>query len=266
MVGSLKDNQPAFGISPQKMLVWYLHKVRIFQLRMISREAIIFANSPIIVEELKETLDIDAQFIPTNTIGNADFASPGFKGYRDIPELLFCGRIVEDKGIEELLKSLAELNQLGRVCRLQIVGSVSSAYKIDLEKQISALGIDHLVSFVGFVKFGKALLDHYRFADIYILPSWHEGFPHSIWEAACSCTPIITTKVGGIPGLVSEKEVVFIPAKQSGPITQAIMQLLSDRNKSDYFVNNAYHLAKKFSIENCGKILKTKIMTALKNV
>ncbi|MDO9374443.1 MAG: glycosyltransferase family 4 protein [Ferruginibacter sp.] len=264
LVGSLIDSKPQFGLSTLKILLWYLNKVRLIQLKLISKGAQMFANSPKIVNELDEILHTRSTFIPTNTISANDFIPIQFRGIQKVPKLLFCGRVVKDKGIEELIEAVSELKKRGLPCALKIVGGILPEYKTQLLQMIDRLEISELISFQGFVSFGNELLNFYREADIYILPSWHEGFPHSIWEASCSCTPVITTDVGGIPGLVSSDEVLFIRPKCALEISQAVFTLIENQSGVELRVENAYKLARSYSVENCARLLKDKLGETVK--
>ncbi len=267
MVGNLLDNIPRFGLSKMKMLLWFMHKLRFTQLRLISKKARVFANSPTVVNEFRDVLGIQSEFVPTNTISSKDFIPFRFKGFRQIPELLFCGRVIPAKGIEDLLNSVGELNNTNQPCKLKIIGGISDEYKRELDTLIAKLNIAKFISFEGFVKFGEPLLELYRAADIYVLSSfWQEGFPHTIWESSCSCTPVITTKIGGIPGVISAQEVMFVEPKSPAQITDAVKKLLVDPTKSEALVKNAYTLAQKYTVENCAAILKTKLMGSFTNV
>jgi glycosyltransferase involved in cell wall biosynthesis len=166
---------------------------------------------------------------------------------------------VKEKGIEELILSVEQLKKEGRFIYLKIVGSVKESYKKYLICLILQLGIENQVSFEGFIKFGNELLSLYRSSDIYILPSYHEGFPHSIWEASLTCTPIIVTKVGGIPGLVNDEMVYFIESKSVSSIVGAINHLLSDEIYSESLAQNIYRQCQKYTIEKCIEILKQTI-------
>ena len=55
-------------------------------------------------------------------------------------------------------------------------------------------------------KMGHELLSFYRKADIFIMPSLHESFPRTIWEAMASGCVVLTTNVGSIPLLLSHKK------------------------------------------------------------
>lgn len=259
MVGSLLDSKPKFKFNYVSVVVWLLYFIRRYQLRVISKKSKVFANSPQIILEFFKIMDVKAEFVPTNTIQNSHFKGFTFRGFQSKPVLLFCGRIVKEKGIEELIFAIGKLRKSGRIVKLHIVGSIAKPYKLYLEKLIVQEGIETEVIFEGFIKFGDDLLDYYKRADIYILPSYHEGFPHSIWEAACSCTPIITTNVGGIPGLVSDSMVTFINVKSVESLVENIEKLILNPTRAKTLAFNAYKNAEKYTLEKCVSILITKI-------
>ena len=60
------------------------------------------------------------------------------------------------------------------------------------------------MSFIGAVDDMDKLTDFYKTSDVYILPTYHEGFPRTLYEAMIFGTPIITTFVGGISGLMKD--------------------------------------------------------------
>jgi glycosyltransferase involved in cell wall biosynthesis len=208
-------------------------------------------------------MDIKAEFIPTNTLQNAHFNSFIFRGFQENPVILFCGRVVKEKGIEELIYAISSLKKAGKIYSLHIVGPISKSYKIYLEHIIEKEGLNKVVYFKGFVKFGNELLSVYRSSDIYVLPSYHEGFPHSIWEAASTSTPIITTKVGGIPGLVSDNEVFFTEVKSAESLKKAIEFVYCNPKITNLKALGAYNLAKSHSIESCINILIQKIQNQI---
>ncbi len=260
LVGSLIDNKAKFGFSKLEIIVWFLSKIRILELKKISKASQMFANSPTVVDELKTVLNIDSEFVPTNTISINDFMEFKIKEFRPNPELLFCGRVIKEKGIEELIESVSELRKQGIFCSLRIIGPIIGDYKIHLEKMCIHLGVSDFVIFQGFVRFGTTLLEFYRKADIYILPSaWQEGFPHTIWESNSSCTPVITTRIGGIPGIISESEVCFINPKSVAEITNAVKLILSQKEYSNSLIKNGYYFAQKFTVENCVMKLNEKM-------
>lgn len=259
MVGSLKDSKPEFCFNYESFIVWFLYYLRRFQLKRISSSAKIFVNSPHIIKEFKSIMRINAEFIPTNTVQNSHFNSFEFRGFQDKPIILFCGRVVKEKGIEELVYAISELKKVGKFFKLYIVGSISNSYKLYLDNVIEKENLSNVVSYFGFVKFGDDLFKLYKLADIFVLPSYHEGFPHSIWEACSTSTPIITTKVGGIPGLVSDDDVFFTDVRSVISLRKSIEWVVENHEIAHQKAYNAFKIGKGYSIENCVSILIKKI-------
>ena len=61
-----------------------------------------------------------------------------------------------------------------------------------------------MVKFTGSVYNSDEIKEYYKNSDIYILPTYHEGFPRTLYEAMIFGIPIITTFVGGIPTLMKD--------------------------------------------------------------
>lgn len=115
----------------------------------------------------------------------------------------FLARIDRDKGLYELLNAVKALkNKPLPKFVLNIYGDGQDSEWLKI--LIKQLGVVDSVNFRGAVKGKDNLLNVYRSADIYVLPTYHEGFPRTLYEAMISGTPIVTTMVGGIPGLMRD--------------------------------------------------------------
>ena len=261
LVGSINDSKPLLIFNKISFIVWVLYWVRIYELKNIAKTSQILANSKGVVSELFNLFEITASFVPTNTISNAQFLPITEKIINKPINILFCGRVRQDKGIEELIEALAIVNLKDFSVTLDIVGHCSELYRNKLEILISNLKLSSNVTFHGFVTFGDELLHFYRTSDIYILPSWHEGFPHSIWEAAASCTPVITTPVGGISSTLSQEEVLFCKVKDPKYLANCIIKTFKDPLETKARVKSLYHLAQNYSSEKCAQITFNTIST-----
>jgi glycosyltransferase involved in cell wall biosynthesis len=259
LVGSVVDSRPKIKFTKIGLLLYFLFWKRILELKLISLTASVYANSPKIIEELHLKLSIKSSFIPTNSLRLKDFSKKKKMNLGEPLKLLFCGRVTAEKGIEELLVALALLLKETIKIELIIVGFAQKEYLIHLNNLIKQLNIEGSVFFRGFVPFGENLFAIYKEADVFVLPSWHEGFPHSIWEAACNYLPIITTKVGGIPGLLDTSLVNFIEVQDSKSIKNAILECINNPSEKLKKSDLMYEYAKKYSIENCVQILKREI-------
>ncbi|MGF6595462.1 glycosyltransferase involved in cell wall biosynthesis [Paraburkholderia sp. GAS448] len=142
-------------------------------------------------------------YVIGNTAGSAEFVEdaglPTLKN-DDGGYLAFAGRLVEAKGIGDLLKALALLRAAGCVISLRLagVGDVHHWQRMARDFQV-----DDLVTFVGWLD-GDAKLAFYRNARIFCMPSHYESFGISTLEAMFSGVPVIGTRLGGFLDLVEE--------------------------------------------------------------
>lgn len=121
----------------------------------------------------------------------------------EVITFLFFGLITEAKGIFDLIQVIAaNKNKYRGKIKLLIGGNGKVEKLLSLIKENE---IEDIVVFLGWVN-GEKKVNALNRADVYILPSYIEGSPVSILEAMSYGLPIISTKVGGIPELVKNKE------------------------------------------------------------
>ena len=258
LVGSLQENRPPFSWKLNVFLTWVLTQVRRWEFGKIaaSEQSLLFANSPALVQEIQKDWGAKALFVSTNTIKVEQIGRLVFKKINTPCCLLFVGRVVRDKGIEDLIEALALLNsKREHSFVLKIIGNAEITYKAHLERMASELGVADYIGWEGFVPFGESLLQQYRAADFLVLPSWHEGFPHCIWEAAATSTPVIVTAVGGIPGLVDNSMVTFVHKHSPEDIASKIVSILSAPKIRWEKVERLHTLCHGFTVEFGAKTL-----------
>jgi glycosyltransferase involved in cell wall biosynthesis len=116
--------------------------------------------------------------------------------------ILYLGRIAHDKGIAELLKAIQILKEKKYDFELNLVGNGEFLQKS--KQLIEEYDISESVKVHGAVLEADVVKSFYINSDLYILPTYHEGFPRTLYEAMIFGTPIITTFVGGIPALMKD--------------------------------------------------------------
>lgn len=116
--------------------------------------------------------------------------------------ILYLGRVTDDKGIMELMRAVKLLKENNYNFELTVVGD--GGFMPDTRALIQNFQIDDKVKLIGAVDDSSLVAQYYKTSDIYILPTYHEGFPRTLYEAMIFGTPIITTFVGGIPGLMKD--------------------------------------------------------------
>lgn len=165
------------------------------------------------------------------------------KNNNKIPQFTFVGRITRSKGIFELIESLASLQNKEWHCN--IVGDGED--KRRAEYMASKLGIAHKISFLGRLSSSQipTILSE---TDIFLHPSYTEGLPTAVLEAALIGVPIIATDVGGTKEI--SHLIHLIPPKNHDILTKKIDHVLSnisDEKSSAY--NNRVEIQNKFSWE-----------------
>jgi len=155
-------------------------------------------------------------------------------------EVLFLARLDKDKGIFELIHSISILSKLNYNITLRIVGD--GLEEARLKELVSLLNINRNVVFEGAVTDTKMISKFYVESDIFILPSHHEGFPRTLYEAMIFGTPILTTFVGGIPHLMKDGFNCFEIAPQSiDSITEKLKYVLNNYDSVKSIVENAFN-------------------------
>lgn len=115
--------------------------------------------------------------------------------------LLFLGKLGNRKGIYDLLRAVQKHKNTFREKIRLYIGGNGETNKV--ESIIKNNGLGDMAFYCGWVD-GIKKIDLLNKADVYVLPSYHEGLPISILEAMSYGIPIISTPVGGIPEIVNE--------------------------------------------------------------
>lgn len=140
--------------------------------------------------------------------------------------LLCVGRLTPAKGQAILLESVMQLQKLGISVTLTLVGMGPDEQS--LRQYADRLGISEQVHFTGAID-QDHILDYYKAADMFVLPSFAEGLPVVLMEAMAMEIPCITTAITGIPELIDNgRDGLLVPASDSTSLTQAIEQLVKD--------------------------------------
>lgn len=144
---------------------------------------------------------------------------------KDKTNILMLGRLGKRKGTYDLLKIIPEL--IKKYPNVQFLlggdGDVDNVKRICEER-----GIQNNVKLLGWVK-GDDKIKYLREADIFVLPSYHEGMPMAILEAMAYGLPIVSTFVGGIPQVINNgKEGLLINAGDTNSLRNSLDILISN--------------------------------------
>lgn len=138
----------------------------------------------------------------------------------DATDLLFIGELRELKGVDVLLKAVAEVRQT-RDATLTIVGEGMDRDSLTALSQ--SLGIEAIVRFVG----AKPARDAFTMGRCMIVPSRKESLPYVVLEAAAAGLPLIATNVGGISEIVDGSDTALIESDDVTGLAGAIHEILA---------------------------------------
>lgn len=126
----------------------------------------------------------------------------------EITRFLFIGRVMKEKGIDELFEAMKKLITDGVKCSLDIVGN----YEEDYADQIKKYESDGWLNYRGFQKDVRPFIEN---CHCFVLPSWHEGMANTNLECAASGRPLITSNIAGCREAVVNGESGFLAEKHN---------------------------------------------------
>ena len=144
---------------------------------------------------------------------------------------LFVGRIVRDKGINELVSAFSKLNVEYPKTRLFLVGDYEN--KLDPVDASTKNEIRHNVDIISVGrKTGNDLLAYYAASDCFVFPSYREGFPNTVLEAGAMGLPCIVTDINGSREIIRDGyNGLIIPAHDEDALYDAMKSILEDSEK-----------------------------------
>jgi glycosyltransferase involved in cell wall biosynthesis len=237
------------------------------RMKMICNKSsgVVIANSQALVDLWGAKLKTSVSLVHTSSISEKDIIATNIQEKFFAPpyKLLFVGRVCYDKGIRELFGALKALNKKNEgEFILDIVGSIGDLGGNDIDQLIQQYNISEYAKHHGTVTFGETLFKFYSNADAYIIPSYHEGMPKTIWEAISRGTPVISTPVGGVGDFfVDSQDILFIKLRNSQSIVEAVQKLKRDKKLQLKLINNGLNkvsnITRESQAEKITSLLKT---------
>ena len=169
--------------------------------------------------------------------------------------ILSVARLVEKKGLSDLILAAHILRQRDRSFQVEIVGD--GPLRKGLEAQVRRLGLDDRVKFAGPLPHDE-LCRVYQRASLFTLPCVvaadgdRDGIPNVLLEAMASGVPVVSTPVSGIPEVIdSEREGLLVPPNNPTRLADALDRLLHSAELRERLA-----LAARAKIEACFSVEK----------
>jgi len=160
--------------------------------------------------------------------------TPHKRAKDDRESFIFCAtsRLVTAKGIGELLTAFQSLQAIHKDVRLWLVGDGPEAKTFQQHAGN--------VANIHFIGHQDKPLPYVAAADVFVHPSYHEGFSISLVEAAMLAKPIIACKVGGNPEIVVNNHTgLLVQPRDSQALFEAMQSLYENRSLAKQLAQNA---------------------------
>jgi glycosyltransferase involved in cell wall biosynthesis len=148
---------------------------------------------------------------------------------RDRPTVFFLGRLSEPKGVWDLLAAVRPVAEQVPNVRFVVGGTAEfPAVEAEIARAAAEPGLGARVEFPGTLT-GDQKLAAFAAADVFCLPSHLENQPVVLLEAMAAGLPVVSTRVGTIPELVSDGvEGFLIAPRDRDALTAQLVRLLGD--------------------------------------
>jgi len=146
------------------------------------------------------------------------------------PVIMYAGRLLRDKGLAELAAAAARLRADGIRCRVVLVGRPDPSNPESLpEEQLRGWVESGLLEWWGY---RREMAETLAAASIVVLPSYAEGLPKVLVEAAAVGRPIVASDVPGCREVVRHgANGLLVPARDAGALHAALRALAGDRER-----------------------------------
>ena len=149
------------------------------------------------------------------------------------------GRIVRDKGINEMIAAFQKLQETDKNVRLILIGDCEDKLDAISDESRKAIHDNKGIEAVG-RKGGDELLAYYAAADCFVSASYREGFPNTVLEAGAMGLPCIVTNINGSREIIKDGvNGMIVPPQDVESLYKAMKIMLTSKVDRDNMAKNA---------------------------
>lgn len=167
---------------------------------------------------------------------------------------LFVGRVVSDKGINELVRAFSKLENPNNQFKLLLVGPFEEDLNPLQHETLTQIKTNTNIITTGYQ---SDVRKFYKLSDVFVFPSYREGFPNVVMEAGAMELPVITTNINGCDEIIiPEINGLLIPQKNEKSLLDAMQKISSEQELYHKLKQNSRSvIAEKFDQANLWKII-----------
>jgi glycosyltransferase involved in cell wall biosynthesis len=150
---------------------------------------------------------------------------------------IFVGRLVSDKGINELIVAFERLQNEKSNIKLLLVGDFESALDPLLPKSIKSIESNKDIVAVGFQ---KDVRPFFAISNALVFPSYREGFPNVVLQAGAMGLPSIVSNINGCNEIIKQNQNgLIVSSKNEKELHDAMLKFIDDEKIYNYMLENA---------------------------
>ncbi len=209
----------------------------------------VVANSNGLAELAKKfTPDLDIGIINNGIDTETFYPRPAGPPAQPVKVLTVC-RLISRKRIDLLIETVARAKALGVDIRLAIAGEGNLT--AELKKLTEKVGAGERVNFMGRVP-AEQMPQLYRYNDIFVMSSAHEGMSNAMLEAMACGLPIVTTRCEGVDELIADNGII-VEQPDPDSMAEAIKSLSDDPTRYEQMCDASVRQAKQFTWSQAAK-------------
>ena len=192
----------------------------------------VYSSSQCSAEWVVKYYDRERDNIPTIHLGiDTTLFAPQPVSKNDHPTIIFVGKIVQNKGIVELVDAAINLIADFPDLKLRIIGTGEENLVGQLARKADDAGAGNLLDFAGY-KQKEELPVELSKAHVFAMPSHYEGGPGFSYLEAMACgLPVIGCDGSGVAEIITSGENgILVPPKDTRALEEALRNILTDKN------------------------------------
>ena len=214
---------------------------RLFSKAMKTADTVIAIDNKTFCDIKKYLPDVNVRLVP-NPVNTSSLPSSAQEIKKQV---VFLGWVIPEKGVSELVKAWNTVGAEYSDYNLLIIGQSNTEYYEELKIKAKVPNI----IFAGELPHNKAM-EAVAESEVFILPSYTEGFPNAVVEAMALKKPVIASAVGAIPEMLEGDCGILIEPRSADDIISALKKTLTDKELRERISSNAAEkVNKQYKIE-----------------
>lgn len=170
-----------------KIFVTYLYRIGLKKAKVVFFEN--EENRQTLISN-KITTEIQSCLLPGAGVNIDTYPLASYPIDNEVTQFLFMGRVMKEKGIDELFVAMHRLYVENAPCKLVVLGD----YEENYEDRVNEYSQEGWLDYKGFQEDVKPFIEQ---SHCFVLPSWHEGMANTNLECASMGRPVITSNIHG---------------------------------------------------------------------